>query len=469
MVQNDPDNLASSVMFKNTKNAYADDMEYESQQEETPFEDLPDSLKDLISRANEVSEEVIQEAPSVSQKFRNMEQIATRTAIGRSFKRHAFICGNPGVGKTYGITRALKKTLADDPEQKLVIKNGSVGKGVTAIIGMLFQYQEGYVLLMDDSDSFLAEGGPDAINILKAALDPDDSHVTSGSPQARKIVAKNIQYDGESWVIEESAPAVFQINQQRLSEGILSIENGRGEEIASEKLTEESWAELQESLGVENINVTSNFIRKELNPLHEASFEDVDLTGGMGFEGDSEGPTGPLMIPSRFEFNSKMIFISNMYKENVPSAIADRCDVYELVLNKEEVMERIREVLPNVLEQAKVKTKFSAEEIEWGKANAFRWLATAVEADSHNFSIPLGNKKVPLKFDPGVQLTFRLFADLVGDWIKRADNYISEHPEASSDPTIVEGQLVIPFILHDLIPRITGSKRSEPAKKRKSR
>lgn len=84
------------------------------------------------------------------------------------------VCGGPGTGKTYRITKFLKAHGYEDGENMHIIK----GKCTTRNLYLdLYKYQDkGEIILIDDADSLIGPKAPeDTINILKGALDSTES------------------------------------------------------------------------------------------------------------------------------------------------------------------------------------------------------------------------------------------------------------------------------------------------------
>lgn len=84
------------------------------------------------------------------------------------------ICGAPGIGKTYRVTKFLKSKGYDVDKGNLhIIK----GKCTTRNLYLdLYNFRErGDIILIDDADSLIGPKAPeDTINLLKAALDSND-------------------------------------------------------------------------------------------------------------------------------------------------------------------------------------------------------------------------------------------------------------------------------------------------------
>lgn len=119
------------------------------------------------------------------------------------------ICGAPGIGKTYRVTKFLKSRGYDTDKGNLhIIK----GKCTTRNLYLdLYNFQEkGDIILIDDADSLIGPKAPeDTLNLLKAALDSNDDdgrrvsyrvggHLTDDDGQE---VPKEFKYNGSIIVL----------------------------------------------------------------------------------------------------------------------------------------------------------------------------------------------------------------------------------------------------------------------------
>lgn len=75
------------------------EVDVEAAREEFNPDDAPEELKQLMNLYAQATDEDAQVEPSVDQKFKGIYAVGYRTAKGRALKRHAFICGSPGIGK----------------------------------------------------------------------------------------------------------------------------------------------------------------------------------------------------------------------------------------------------------------------------------------------------------------------------------------------------------------------------------
>ena len=109
------------------------------------------------------------------------------------------ICGAPGIGKTYKITKQLEAAGYRDGHNMEIIK----GKATPRQLYLsLYNYKEkGNILVIDDADALVGPKAPeDCINMLKAALD------STSTPEGRKIsyrVTGNI-YDDDGLEIPKT-------------------------------------------------------------------------------------------------------------------------------------------------------------------------------------------------------------------------------------------------------------------------
>jgi hypothetical protein len=119
----------------------------------------------------------------INDRFDFTEQLVTMVATGQTAS--AIITGEGGLGKSYTVTKALKAAGLKDISDLLpgtvvaqrtafrVVKGFSTAKG---LYRMLFENKNS-VIVLDDCDSVLKD--PDALNLLKGALDSYDKRIIS--------------------------------------------------------------------------------------------------------------------------------------------------------------------------------------------------------------------------------------------------------------------------------------------------
>ncbi len=145
----------------------------------------------------EAQEILSKEGKDPKQAFKEMS-VYVKTVIN-GLQPGVIICGAPGIGKTYKITKQLEAAGYRDGHNMEIIK----GKATPRQLYLsLYNYKEkGNILVIDDADALVGPKAPeDCINMLKAALD------STSTPEGRKIsyrVTGNI-YDDDGLEIPKT-------------------------------------------------------------------------------------------------------------------------------------------------------------------------------------------------------------------------------------------------------------------------
>ena len=145
----------------------------------------------------EAQERLSKEGKDPKQAFKEMS-VYVKTVIN-GLQPGVIICGAPGIGKTYKITKQLEAAGYRDGHNMEIIK----GKATPRQLYLsLYNYKEkGNILVIDDADALVGPKAPeDCINMLKAALD------STSTPEGRKIsyrVTGNI-YDDDGLEIPKT-------------------------------------------------------------------------------------------------------------------------------------------------------------------------------------------------------------------------------------------------------------------------
>lgn len=219
--------------------------------------------------------------------YGHLSQLVTMACKGTL--RSLLIYGGPGTGKTY----TIMKTIADEGmvAGKDYVKISGKASPVS-IYQTMFMFREGGMILFDDCDSMW--GNEDATNILKAALDT--------SP------VREIAWNGKNT-----------INVSKMSD---------------EK---------------------RNALNKQIDAQLAADAGDTDaelMADDSEDEGEEKGVKikkgGPIRFPSMFEFKGRVVFISNLKKEEFDSAIMSRSAKICMDLTPAEILKRMRTVLPHL-------------------------------------------------------------------------------------------------------------------------
>jgi RecA/RadA recombinase len=200
--------------------------------------------------------------------------------------RALLIYGGPGTGKTFTIMQAVKKAglQAGEDYVKLAGKVSAV-----ELYKTLFMFRKGGLVLLDDCDSVWKD--KDSANILKAALDTSPVREISSATAMTKNVSKL------------KGPEREEYNDQVdkfLAGGDVEEDDEDGEEDGEEGGSKKSK-------------------KKE-----------------------------KLKFPSTFEFKGRVVFISNLKKEEFDSAIMSRSAKIDMSLTAEETLRRMRSVLPHL-------------------------------------------------------------------------------------------------------------------------
>ncbi len=452
---NGVENISSASNFNRVQSRFEMSRPTEPEPEPEPFDptSAPDELQQLMGLYSQASDEDAQVEPSVSQKFEAIYATGYRTAKGRALKKHAFICGSPGIGKTYTVIRAVKQG-ADETGFLFANYRGSIGKSLTAILSFLWTHRENYVILLDDADGFLTGSSDDVINTLKAAMDTDEPVVSTGDALMRRRLAK--MNEGK-----KTANLFFDTSQV-FTKGILEAYDKDGILIKSETLSEEDlefWAEYKEATTRPERFPIKEFFTKEFYGRvteDEDEYEDEDAMFADEMEDDGEGEA---MFPTSFLFDSKIIFVSNMMQSEIPDAINGRCNVKELYLTRLEIMTRLEQILPELL---KNETAYSREEINWAKANVFRWMKAVVQAVDMKAPLRVASGK-PVPAEINIPITFRMFNDFVDGWMQLADAKMAGKIAGSDEKAFekVEKMIALRFISQVILPTFKGDQRSK--------
>lgn len=219
--------------------------------------------------------------------YGHMAQLVDMACRGKL--RSLLIYGGPGTGKTF----TIMKTVADNGLVKGADYIKLSGKASPVeIYKTLFMYRKNGLVVFDDLDSMW--GNEDATNILKAALDT--------SP-VREI----------SWISAQT------INVSKMDDARKEALNSQIDRLlAGEAAAEE-------------------------DP------EDEDDEGGRRKKTRSvAGTPDKIKYPSSFDFKGRVIFISNLKKEQFDSAILSRSAKINMDLTPEQILKRMRAILPTL-------------------------------------------------------------------------------------------------------------------------
>ena len=181
----------------------------------------------IINR-DEITQTVAQDTPAVTENEEQaIERIAARfsildemaDAVATSKVRAMIVSGPPGIGKSYGVEKALEKQnmfqdIAGDKRKFEMVK------GAMSAIGLykkLYEHSaKGHVVCFDDCDAILYDDL--ALNLLKAALDTTPRRTLHWNTESRTLMA-------------EGMPNSFEFHG-----GVIFITNIKFDNVKSKKL-----------------------------------------------------------------------------------------------------------------------------------------------------------------------------------------------------------------------------------------
>jgi len=181
-----------------------------------------------ISHRDELQKTVAQDTPADTESDEQaIERIAARfsildemaDAVATSKVRAMIVSGPPGIGKSYGVEKALEKqNMFEDIAGRS--RRFEMVKGAMSAIGLykkLYEHSgKGHVVCFDDCDAILYDDL--ALNLLKAALDTTPRRTLHWNTESRTLMA-------------EGMPNSFEFNG-----GVIFITNIKFDNVKSKKL-----------------------------------------------------------------------------------------------------------------------------------------------------------------------------------------------------------------------------------------
>ena len=167
--------------------------------------------------ATEGAETDEQAIERIAARFSILDEMAE--AVSTSKVRAMIVSGPPGIGKSYGVERALEKqNMFEDISGSA--RRFEVVKGAMSAIGLykkLYEHSsKGHVVCFDDCDAILYDDL--ALNLLKAALDTGKKRTLCWNTESRTLMA-------------EGMPNSFEFNG-----GVVFITNIKFDNVKSKKL-----------------------------------------------------------------------------------------------------------------------------------------------------------------------------------------------------------------------------------------
>jgi hypothetical protein len=397
---------------------------------------------------------------NADQMFQNMIDIVADIASGVATKRHALIFGDPGVGKTYECTRALEANL-NHGKYEMKYYKGNVGKSITACAAFFYKYSAGYVIMLDDNDAMLMKSGvsQQVKLFFKALLDPDaigqpiavPSTVLKGASAAMEALDQEAPKPKPKGKPNGKREGIkVQIDRERLREGHFTMYvNGREaldqiipleEALDFYDTTYDPLSSSRRHLSERN---GAKYLQKPwLRKLYESDEDDDDdfvddddkdwddlaneakKSKKVRTEDDDDiyDPNGEELdansMPSSFIFNSSVIFISNLEKDDIDPAVWDRFTTAKIALNPLEYMDRLGKIYPHLGNVNAEISSVPQSYVDWAKKVTLGVMEGIMEA--WQTKTPLLGVTIQI---PRRVLTFRLFSDMVEFFLRAARSY----------------------------------------------
>lgn len=223
--------------------------------------------------------------------------------------RSLLIYGGPGTGKTFTIMKTVKEQGLQ-PGVDYVKLSGKAS--AIEIYKTLFMYRKNGLVIFDDLDSMWRN--EDATNILKAALDT--------SP-VREI----------SWVSNQTIN-VSRMDDARKETLFAKIDRQLNGEPEPGAETTEADDENDDDF---EPDLNGGIVRKPVNKLRKGKKE----------EPTEVDPT-KIKYPSTFDFTGRVVFISNLKKDQFDSAIMSRSAKINMDLTPQQILMRMKQILPSL-------------------------------------------------------------------------------------------------------------------------
>gem|GEM_PF-3555427 len=443
---------------------------------ETKFlRDLRNAIADFDAKGSSIEE-------IVHAKFDKIYQTSERVASGRSLKQFAFIYGQPGIGKSYTVAKAVKKGVekwntARGPKPTIETAHGAIGASPTPLIVFFFKNRANKVIILDDADGFVTSTNDDVQNILKCLMDPDGYALTTPSTirqGATKLYRKEMGLDECLNTEIPEVGTLFTVDTSKVDEGILKYRIGGL--LYECNVTKEEAAQLKECFPMHKVTEAE---RKAYEQFREAMSgkplcrpdgkvmtlkeQDTFIQGIDLNSITSDNMAAAVMnadgsvadeiadeIPSSFYFTSRMIMISNLNREDLNDAIQSRCDCIPIYLNRQQFLFRAEEVL-NWINVSKT-TLTEPELVDWAKRESFAIFKACMNDLNYK------NSKINMRI--GIRLELRIIASLAGLLLARFDTWCEKKgitdylkPEVYQQ---FENDQKVYFIKYDLLPYMAG-------------
>lgn len=326
---------------------------------------------------------------SVADKYEEVYDAVYVIASEKSVNRHAIICGEAGCGKTTTVNRAIKDGQEVwTPNRRhttlptVVKESGSIGSSFTPLLLFFYKNRHNKLILLDDCDGFVVSTNKDIQNFLKALVGPQLP--ISVSP----TILDNANNSLKKEFSDRKKESIIEVNTDRLAEGICNVT--ANDENFDFNVSFEEAVELGKAFGYNKLNET-NKPRKLINRFGEYGniqairevqtlnqrADDLEKAISKGFERSdmqedilmSDGEAVEYAIQNKWEFDSSIIFVTNLALSEVDQAVLSRCEKSELRLTMLEYLCRAEQILGDM--KIGIESSNAQEVVEWCKYEAF--------------------------------------------------------------------------------------------------
>lgn len=269
---------------------------------------------------------------SVLYKYSMIAEIVKKIVTWDPLYRNAFIYGAGGVGKTHTIMQVVREYA--DPD-KVVVYKGAIS-GFTGLLQILWQDRAGKIIILDDNDAILEN--VNALNLLKGAMENDDPRIVSYTRFKRGGVTTKAEAND------------IIIDVSRLHERLITVYI-KGEKAFEEHITaqEARWYEKVSGISAKKHPFLESDDDEDIYEDDEEDIDERDI-GALDPNVDpAYGVDATEGVPDKFQFTSRIIFISNLM--SLPQPLMDRCISIGLLLTKEQVLDLIDHKLDNLMKK----------------------------------------------------------------------------------------------------------------------
>lgn len=446
-----------------------DDTDNESDTKDVAF------LKQMRKAVDNFDSKELTIEERVKEYFQKLYDTVERVASGRALKRHAFIYGDAGIGKTHTVGKAakagLEKWAGSGKKPSLVTYYGSIGKSLTPLLIFFFQNSKNRVIILDDADGFVKNDDDDVQNFLKAMLDPENHKVTTPPTvrksanklykdeiaESKKLMSVDTSKLDENTVIVTVGDRIFEYTVADEQDKAQLRENFPAHKVTKEE--KEVITSLRESRRANN-TIKYNKFGKLVTIKESDIFDDMDLSSIdddpyaaklAEVPADDDLDPIPEEIPTSWYFTSSLVMVSNLNSSDLNDAIKSRCDCRGISLTPDEFMVRAEMILPEF--QIGKGSATDPQLINWAKFESFAILKACFE------DLKFKNSKIKMVI--GINLELRIIPTLAGLLLARYDRWHEANNMQGDTPDVLqkfEKEQAAAYIKFDLLPVMAGDK-----------